>query len=66
MIFPEIDGDPATTILNVWLDERGVRQIEYVPAIIEAGGRPRIAAPWEASTIRQRVYYLTTLLNVSP
>ena len=62
----EIDGDPTTTILNVWLDEQGVRQIEYVPAIIEAGGRPRIAAPWEASKIRRKVYYLTNLLNETP
>jgi poly-gamma-glutamate synthesis protein (capsule biosynthesis protein) len=62
----EIDGDPTTAILNVWLDEQGVRQIEYVPVIIETGGRPRIATPWEASPIRQKVYYLTTLLNESP
>jgi poly-gamma-glutamate synthesis protein (capsule biosynthesis protein) len=62
----EIDGDPATAVLNVWIDSDGVRQLEFLPAIIEAGGRPRFAAPWEAFEIRQRVYYLTSLLNLSP
>ena len=32
----EIDGDPNTAILKVWLDEGGVRQLEYVPAVISA------------------------------
>jgi poly-gamma-glutamate synthesis protein (capsule biosynthesis protein) len=62
----EIDGDPTTMIANVWLDPNGVRQIELVPAIIEAGGRPRLAEPWEASVIRQRVFYLSSLLNSEP
>ena len=59
----EIDGDPSTAILRVWLDAGGVRQLEFVPVVIGAGGQPRIAAPWEAFEIRQRVNYLTTLLN---
>ncbi|MCI0393464.1 MAG: CapA family protein, partial [Chloroflexi bacterium] len=59
----EIDGDPSTTILNVWLDQDGVRQLELVPAVIQFGGQPRPAELWEASAIRRQVYYLTTLLN---
>jgi poly-gamma-glutamate synthesis protein (capsule biosynthesis protein) len=59
----EIDGDPTTAILNLWLDTGGVRQFELIPAIIESGGRPRIATSWEAPEIRQRVYYLSRLLN---
>lgn len=59
----EIDGDPSTAILNAWLDGHGVRQLEFVPAIIQAGGQPRLAAPWEAWQIRQQVYYLTGQLN---
>jgi poly-gamma-glutamate capsule biosynthesis protein CapA/YwtB (metallophosphatase superfamily) len=59
----EIDGDPATAILNVWLDRDGVRQVEYVPAIIQFGGQPRIAESWEAGPIRQRVLFLSAILN---
>jgi poly-gamma-glutamate synthesis protein (capsule biosynthesis protein) len=62
----EIDGDPTTVILDVWLDSQGVRQIELTPAIIEAGGRPRIAAPWESPEIRQRVYHLSRMLIEMP
>lgn len=62
----EIDGDPTTMIVNVWLDSDGVRQIEIIPAIIQAGGQPRPAAPWEAFEIRQRVYSLSNLLRGAP
>jgi poly-gamma-glutamate synthesis protein (capsule biosynthesis protein) len=58
-----IDGPPETAILNVWLDADGVRQLEILPAIIRTGGQPRLAEPWEAAPIRQRVYQLTNLLN---
>jgi poly-gamma-glutamate synthesis protein (capsule biosynthesis protein) len=59
----EIDGDPSTAILNVWLDKSGVRQVEVVPAIIQFGGQPRIAESWEAAEIRRGLYYQTNLLN---
>jgi poly-gamma-glutamate capsule biosynthesis protein CapA/YwtB (metallophosphatase superfamily) len=59
----EIDGDPETALLNVWLDRRGVRQMEIVPAVIRFGGQPRLAHDWEAPAIRQQVYTLTRLLN---
>lgn len=62
----EIDGDPSTLIVSVWLDSDGVRQIELVPAVIEAGGRPRLATPWEAAAIRQQVYGLSSLLGEVP
>lgn len=61
----EIDGDPTTGILKVWLDQTGVRQIELVPAIIQFGGQPRLAESWEAAEIKQRVYYLSSLLNAN-
>jgi poly-gamma-glutamate synthesis protein (capsule biosynthesis protein) len=61
----EIDGDPNTAVLNVWLDKDGVRQLEIVPAIIQFGGQPRLAEAWEAPAIVQRVYRLTDLLNTS-
>lgn len=59
----EIDGEPATAILNVWLDRDGVRQVELVPALIQFGGQPRLAESWEARPILQRVYFLTRILN---
>lgn len=59
----EIDGPPETTILNVWMDAGGVRQLEFNPAIVGEGGLPRIAEPLEAAPILDRVYYLTTILN---
>lgn len=59
----EIDGPPETALLNVWLDRRGVRQIELLPAIVQFGGQPRPATEPEAVAIRQQVYDLTRLLN---
>jgi poly-gamma-glutamate capsule biosynthesis protein CapA/YwtB (metallophosphatase superfamily) len=59
----EIDGDPSTAILNVWLDQDGVRQLEFVPAIIQFGGQPRLAEAWEAGEILQKIYRLTNPLN---
>jgi poly-gamma-glutamate synthesis protein (capsule biosynthesis protein) len=59
----EIDGDPNTGILNVWLDKEGVRQIDLVPAVIQLGGQPRLATPSEASDIKDKVNYQTDLLN---
>lgn len=61
----DIDGPPETAILNVWLDENGVRQLELIPAIIQEHGQPRLAEAWEAGPILSRVYYLTTLLNAA-
>ncbi|MCA9961262.1 MAG: CapA family protein, partial [Anaerolineales bacterium] len=59
----EIDGPPETAILNVWLDQNGVRQLELLPAVIQFGGQPRPAETWEAPAILQRVYALTNALN---
>ncbi len=59
----EIDGDPTTAILNVWLDHDGVRELEIVPAIIQFGGQPRLATENEGASIKERIYYLSGLLN---
>jgi poly-gamma-glutamate capsule biosynthesis protein CapA/YwtB (metallophosphatase superfamily) len=61
-----IDGPPETAILNVWLDENGVRQMELIPAIVQQFGQPRLADFAESGPILSRVYYLTTLLNATP
>ncbi len=51
-----IDGEPNTVLLNVWLDADGVRQLEFVPAIIQFGGQPRLATPEEGAVILQQIY----------
>ena len=60
----EIDGDPRSAILNVWLDARGVRQIAFTPTIIQFGGQPRLATLEEATEIRDLIYRQTALLNL--
>ena len=60
-----IDGPPQTAILNVWLDREGLRQIEFVPALVGSDGQPRLAQGEEAAAIRRHVYSLTTFPNPS-
>jgi poly-gamma-glutamate synthesis protein (capsule biosynthesis protein) len=59
----EDGGPPESAMLNVWLDEDGVRGMEFVPVIIEIDGHPRLASDDEATTILQSIYNLTEALN---
>jgi poly-gamma-glutamate synthesis protein (capsule biosynthesis protein) len=59
-----IDGPPETAIFHIWLDRDGVREIAIEPAIVQSGGRPRLADNLEAPGIRNQVYRLSNLLNV--
>jgi poly-gamma-glutamate capsule biosynthesis protein CapA/YwtB (metallophosphatase superfamily) len=54
-----IDGDANTAILNVWLDADGVRQFEFIPAIVQYGGQPRLADAAESTQILSQVYRLS-------
>lgn len=54
-----IDGNPQTAILNVWLDTHGVRQFEFIPAIVQYGGQPRYADAEESSQILGQIYRLS-------
>ena len=56
-------GPPESAILNVWLDRDGVRQLEFIPVILEPDGHPRPAIEAEAVVIRQQIYDLTEKLN---
>ncbi len=60
----QIDGDPGTAILNVWLDGNGVRSLELIPAVVQESGQPRLATPEEAKPIREWVYFLSKFLPV--
>jgi poly-gamma-glutamate synthesis protein (capsule biosynthesis protein) len=59
----DIDGDAATAMFHIWVDENGVREITLEPVLISWGGQPRVAEPWLAPGIRRRIYALTDLLN---
>lgn len=59
----EDGGPPESAVLNVWLDEDGVRGMEFVPVIIEIDGHPRPAIENEITTILQWIYNLTEALN---
>ena len=59
----DIDGDPNSGILNIWLNKDGIRQLDLAPVVIQYGGQPRPANPGEAAVIRVKVNYLTDLLN---
>jgi poly-gamma-glutamate capsule biosynthesis protein CapA/YwtB (metallophosphatase superfamily) len=55
-------GPPETAILMIWLDRKGVRQLELIPALILYDGRPTIAPPDRADEIRSWFYGLTSYL----
>ena len=59
----EDGGPPESAVLNIWLDEDGVRGMEFVPVIIEIDGHPRPAIENETTTILQWIYNLTEALN---
>jgi poly-gamma-glutamate synthesis protein (capsule biosynthesis protein) len=59
----EDGGPPESAILNVWLDQFGVRQLAFLPIMIESDGQPRLADAGEANDIRRKVYDLTDVLN---
>ncbi len=59
----QIDGPPETAVYNIWLDKNGVRELQFIPAIVQFGGQPRLATPEESISIQQTVYRLTNLLN---
>ena len=58
-----IDGPPETAVLQVWIDQNGVRQVQFIPAIVQATGQPRLASEAEALPIWQTLYTLTDRLN---
>jgi hypothetical protein len=52
-------GPPETIILNVWIDEDGVRSIGIRPVIITPDGRPRLANDAEGLQILKSFYALS-------
>ena len=62
----DIEGNPDSMILELWLDKDGVRQVGIVPAIVQPGGYPRLAAPTEVFRIKQTIYQLSNQLQINP
>ena len=58
-----ITGPAQTAILNVWFDENGMRQIRFLPAVIQGSGQPRLAGEGEAAAIHSQIYALSRGLN---
>ena len=58
-----ITGTPETAILNAWFDENGLRQLHFLPAIIQSSGQPLPAGAAEATGIRRQIYSLSRSLN---
>ncbi|MFW6068015.1 MAG: CapA family protein [Chloroflexota bacterium] len=58
-----ITGPAQTAILSIWLGKQGVRQLSFVPAIIQGSGQPVPAAEPDASAIRSQIYTLSRALN---
>jgi poly-gamma-glutamate synthesis protein (capsule biosynthesis protein) len=60
----EMEGGTDSAILDVWLDENGVRNLEYTPVIIGPGGQPTIASSAESNRILEQIYLLSDLLTI--
>jgi poly-gamma-glutamate synthesis protein (capsule biosynthesis protein) len=61
-----IDGPAETALVHVWLDRVGVRHVTLEPAVVGPNGAPRMATQAEATAIRQRFRWLTSLLPRLP
>lgn len=54
----EIDGDPRSVIMQVWLDAGGVRDVSFWPVRLAPGGQPRPVGPAESAAILDYLYRL--------
>jgi poly-gamma-glutamate synthesis protein (capsule biosynthesis protein) len=59
----DMEGSRDSAILNVWLDEDGVRNIGFVPVTIGPFGQPGLANEEDADRIRKEIYRLSDLLD---
>ena len=51
----DIDGDPSTMVLHVWLSQDGIDRFELIPAVIRQGGQPRPATEEEGKEILAQI-----------
>ena len=55
----EDGGVQDTGLMNIWIDNEGVRSLEFVPLVLPDDGRPIPANPVRAELIRSNIYSLT-------
>ena len=51
----DIDGNPNSTIMEVWLTPEEILQYQFIPVVVTLGGQPRLASPEESATILQEL-----------
>ena len=55
----EDGGPPETGLLNIWIDARGVRELELIPFFLDSVGRPSPAGEEISSAILESFYSMT-------
>lgn len=58
-------GPPETGLLNIWIDARGVRELELVPLLLDSDGRPMPASE-EISNAILESFYTMTMVSEGP
>jgi poly-gamma-glutamate synthesis protein (capsule biosynthesis protein) len=58
-------GPPETGLLNIWIDARGVRELELVPLLLDSDGRP-FPASEEISNAILESFYTMTMVSEGP
>ncbi len=56
-------GPPETGLLNVWIDARGVRELQLVPLLLDIDGRPFPASEAISSAILEAFYNMSMIFN---
>ncbi len=56
-------GPPETGLLNIWIDARGVRELELVPLLLDTDGRPFPASEEISSAILESFYSMTMVFE---
>ena len=56
-------GPPETGLLNIWIDARGVRELELVPLLLDTDGRPMPASEEKSSAILETFYNMTMIFK---
>jgi poly-gamma-glutamate synthesis protein (capsule biosynthesis protein) len=56
-------GPPETGLLNIWIDARGVRELELVPLLLDTDGRPFPAGVEISSAILESFYKMTMVFE---
>jgi len=54
-------GPPETGLLNIWIGARGVRELELIPFLLDAEGRPSPAGEEISSAILESFYSMTMI-----